>query len=100
MIPRTWGEYLKIKLNKSVIATENKKQRSKNVTIPPKINIPFPIGLIVVVNIVIQRIMITNKLANPHIHTFLGMDGKNNAHLFDKYIITLAIRRVLLLKRL
>ena len=86
MIPRTWGEYLKIKLNKSVIATENKKQRSKNVT--------------VVVNIVIQRIMITNKLANPHIHTFLGMDGKNNAHLFDKYIITLAIRRVLLLKRL
>jgi hypothetical protein len=67
-----------------VIATENSRNRNKEIAIPPKINIPFPIGFMVVANAPMQKNAITNKATNPHTHTFFGTEGKNNAHLFDR----------------
>jgi hypothetical protein len=67
-----------------VIATENKRKRNIEIAIPPKIKMPFPIGLAVVAKTDIQRKATINKAMKPHIHTFLGMVGKNIAHLFDR----------------
>jgi hypothetical protein len=91
---------LKIRFNISVIATENRRNRNREIAIPPKINIPLPIGFIVVANAVIQRNAITNKAVNPHIHALLGMEGKNNAHLLDRYIIAPVIRASIKTKKI
>jgi hypothetical protein len=54
------------------------------IAIPPKMNTALPIGLAVVANRDMHRKTMINKVTNPHIHTFLGIEGKNNAHLLDR----------------
>ena len=54
------------------------------IPIPPKINTAFPMGFATVAKAVIQRKAMAKRATNTQTHTFLGMEGKNNAHRLDK----------------